>query len=442
MLKDMFDNPVSTTSQKTIAAINAFEDSYIGFGTDFAPIFEASDQDPECSIAAAYACLLGLFLETPDRLEIARKYYDRSRKFLSSSTDREQLFVSIVLAFHDNKLAKALEIIRRMAKDYPGDLFAAKLGQNLFFNIGKDDVMLWLADQVIDRHADCAYAYGMRAFGREQMSQLDAAEEDGRRATEMKRKEPWAHHAVAHVMLTQGRHNEGIKWMNDLSNEWEDRNSFMFTHNWWHQALFYLEQDDYETPLKLYDTKIWGVDKTYSLDQVNSISLLWRLEQLGVDVGDRWNDLGSYVAARTLINDQPFFDMHYAYALARSHQSEALAVLLDGMEKMAKEAPDLTSSSWAEVALPASRGFIAIANKNFMEAAKQLSLAQPRFQEIGGSHAQRDLFELAWVTSLVSAGDYEKALPILEGRIAFRKDVPMDMKLLVHAKALASGHIS
>jgi len=430
MQRDLFDNPLSTSSAATKAAIDGFIESYLAFGTDFAPIFDASDKDPDCLAAAAYGCLLGLFIETPDRLEIAGKYYQRMGASMGAGDDRERLFAAVIMAVHDNDIAGAVKLIRTLVTDYPGDLFAAKLGQNLYFNIGNDEGMLWLADQVIDHHADCAYAYGMRAFGREQMSMLDAAEEDGRRATEMRRKEPWAHHAVAHVMLTQGRHEEGIKWMGDLSDEWDDRNSFMLTHNWWHQALFYLELEDFKTPLELYDAKVWGVDKSYSLDQVNAISLLWRLEQLGVDVGDRWQDLGSHVAARSFINDQPFYDMHYAYGLARARQSDALGALMAGMEKMAAEAPDLTRKSWADVALPACRGFIAIVDEDYKSAVQQLRIAQPRFQEIGGSHAQRDLFELAWVTSLIKAGDVGAVSPLLEKRLKFRPHIPMEIDLM------------
>lgn len=430
MREDMFGNRLTTQSDQTVVAINQFVESYIGFGTDFAPIFEASDNDPDCAIAAAYAALLGIFMETPEGHAIARKYYAQAQSGMNKATEREQLFISCILDICDNRMGSLLKKLRQLVMDFPGDLFGAKLCQNTYFNIGDDETLLWVADSVIDRHTSCAYAYGMRAFGREQSSMLDLAEEDGRRATEMQRTEPWAHHAVAHVLLTQGRHDEGIKWMDDLSNEWEDRNSFMFTHNWWHQALFFLEQEDYETPLKLYDEKIWGVDKTYSLDQVNAISLLWRLEQLGVDVGDRWEDVSRYVAERQQTNDQPFYDMHYGYALARGGQTEALGRLMSGMEKMAIDAPDVTRKSWADVALPATRGFIAIAEGKFDEAVRWLSKAQPRYQEIGGSHAQRDLFELAWVTSLLEAGKFDEARPILEARVNFRQDVPMDARLL------------
>ncbi|MAL78521.1 MAG: tetratricopeptide repeat protein 38 family protein [Sneathiella sp.] len=434
MREDRFGNPVSTTSDHTVAVINRFMDSFIGFGTDFFPIFAASDEDPDCALAAAYACLLGVFFENAEGRRIAAGYYARMRTGAAEATERERQFIAIIRDLHDGKLDRLLATLRRHVKEFPRDLFAAKLAQNAFFNIGDDAALLWVADTVIGHHKSCAYAYGMRAFGREQSSLLALAEEDGRRATDMQRKEPWAHHAVAHVMLTQGRHEEGMQWMHELSGEWDDRNSFMLTHNWWHQALFHLEMEDFKTPLALYDNRVWGVDKSYSLDQVNAISLLWRLEQLGVDVGDRWQDIGTHVAGRELYNDQPFYDMHYGYALARAGQEEAIRRLLDGMEKLSREAPLTTRKAWAEVALPATKGFIAIARGDHREALHHLTPARPRYQEIGGSHAQRDLFELAWITSLLAAGEYETAQPVLEARVNFRQNVPMDARLLARAQ--------
>jgi hypothetical protein len=89
------------------------------------------------------------------------------------------------------------------------------------------------------------YLHGMLAFGWEQCHLLAQAEAAARHAIHLCRKEPWAHHALAHVMLTQGRIREGQAFMAEVSDTWTGLNSFMVTHNWWHQALFALELDDH-----------------------------------------------------------------------------------------------------------------------------------------------------------------------------------------------------
>ena len=48
---------------------------------------------------------------------------------------------------------------------------------------------------------------------------------------------------------------------------------------------------------------------------------------------------------------------------------------------------------WQGVALPASRGLLAHARRDWSLAVASLGQALPRLMVIGGSHAQRDLFE-------------------------------------------------
>jgi len=434
-MQDLYGNKITTGSVKSVDAIDRFTTSFIGFGTDFGAVFDASDEDPDCAIVNALAGLLGLFHETPDRLKIADKYFARARAAASRASAREQLVVSAVTALRSKDLPLALVCHRQLAEGYPRDLLSAKLGQTHYFNLGDDEGMLWLADQVIDAHKDTAYAHGMRAFGLEQMSRLDDAEEEARLATQMLRREPWAHHAVAHVMITQGRHEEGIEWMSSLSGEWADCNSFMYTHNWWHLALFHLESEAFDQALDMYDTHIWGRDKTYSQDQINAISMLWRLEIAGVDVGRRWEDVADHVVARTFANDQPFLDLQYVFALARAGRMDAVDSLLDGIAKQAASAPEITRDAWATVAAPAAKAFVAYAQGNYAQTLSLLGPARLHMQSIGGSHAQRDLFEQVWIQSLIKAQRTSVAIELIQARLDFRKPVKLDMSLMQLARS-------
>lgn len=432
-MKDVYGNTVTTHSAETVDAISRFSDSLIGYGTDFGIIFEASDADPDCALAAGLGGLLALFMETPDRLQLADKYFERALTAVPKATEREQILIEALAAIHTKNIQSALSCHRKLAELYPRDLLSVKIGQTHYFNLGDDDGMLWLADQVIDAHQDTAYAHGMRAFGLEQMSRLGEAEDEGRRATEMLRCDPWAHHAVAHVMITQGRTEDGINWMQDLSSEWDACNSFMYTHNWWHLALFHLENENFSAVLSLYDDFVWGRDRTFSQDQINAISLLWRLELAGVDVGDRWSDVSEKVAARTFVNDQPFLDMQYAFALAKGHKQQALTELLAGMAQEGGSGPVLTRRVWSQIAVPASHAFVAFANEDYATTIRLLEPIRAHMQGIGGSHAQRDLFEQVWIYSLLHENKFDVVLPLIKQRIAFRNPVKLDQSLLATA---------
>lgn len=281
-------------------------------------------------------------------------------------------------------MAKAIRLHEEQAREFPRDLASVKLGQYHLFNAGDSPGMLQLALAAKDAASDVPYLHGMLAFGYEQCHQLAEAEAAARQAIAMRRKEPWAHHALAHVMLTQGRHSEGRAFMQSVSDTWTGLNSFMVTHNWWHQALFAIELGDVDDVLRLYDERVWGVAKDYTQDQVNAISLLARLEIAGVDVGDRWGDVAKYIVKRTSDQVLPFLDVQYLYGLARAGRDEA-DVLMKNIEAQ-------SGGVWKRVAAPTARGMLAHVRGDYGVAAKELGKALPYMPEIGGSHAQRDLF--------------------------------------------------
>jgi hypothetical protein len=314
-------------------------------------------------------------------------------------------------------MAQAIRLHQEQVQEHPRDLASLKLGQYHLFNIGNAPGMLKLALAALPAAQDVPYLHGMAAFGWEQCHLLRQAESAARRAIAMCEKEPWAQHALAHIMLTQGRLSEGLAFMQQVSPTWTALNSFMVTHNWWHLAVFALELGQSDEALRLYDQQVWGVVKDYTQDQIGAVSLLARLELAGVDVGERWQDVAGYLLAR--LNDQvlPFLDMQYLYGLARAGRSEA-QTLMHNIETFATAAPTPAQASarrvWQEVGLPASRGLLAHAQGDHETAVRQLGSVLPRLPEIGGSHAQRGLFEQIHLDALIRSGHWVGAQHLVQ----------------------------
>ena len=280
---------------------------------------------------------------------------------------------------------------------------SVKLGQYHCFNTGDCPGMLKLALAVLPHAADVPYVHGMAAFGYEQCHLMREAEASARCAIAMCRKEPWAHHALAHVMLTEGRLAEGLAFMESVSDTWIGLNSFMVTHNWWHMALFLIDLGRDAEALAVYDEHAWGVVKDYSQDQIGAVSLLARLELAGIDVGRRWDDVADHLRQRQADHVLPFLDLQYLYGLARAGRPEA-GVLLRNILAFAPDAPASTRAAWQRVCVPAAHGLVAYAQGNLPAAIEGLGTALPRMIEIGGSHAQRDLFEQVYLDALVRSG--------------------------------------
>lgn len=415
MWTDCLGNPVGLQHAGSLAGLDDFVGGFIASEARVVNILEAAAVD-EAPLVQAYAAALHMFAETGSASANARPFIDKALASPLTATPREQGFVAAVQAWVDGDAPRSARLLEQHLRDFPRDLVALKLAHYHLFNLGDSPGMLRTALLCLPAAADVPYLHGMLAFGWEQCHLLDQAEAAARRAIAMERKEPWAHHALAHVMLTQGRVHEGHTFLAEMSDCWVGLNSFMVTHNWWHQALFALELDRPGEALALYDRHVWGVAKDYSQDEVNAVSLLARLELAGAGVGDRWQDLADHLLQH--VDDQvlPFLDMQYVYGLARAGRPQADA-LLRNIEAHAAQVPPALQHAWQRVCVPASRGLLAHARGEWQRAVDELGQALPRLTEIGGSHAQRDLFAQVHLDALIRSGKLPAAQNLLQQQL-------------------------
>ncbi|MBC7469565.1 MAG: tetratricopeptide repeat protein [Ramlibacter sp.] len=415
MWTDSFGNPVGLQHAASLASLNDFADGFVASEARVGNILDAAAVD-EAPLVQVYAAALHMFAETRSASANARPFLHRALASPLAPTARERSFVAAVQAWVDGDVLRSAGVLEQHLRDFPRDLVALKLAHYHFFNLGDAPAMLRVALAALPAAADVPYLHGMLAFGWEQCHFLEQAEVSARKAIAMVRKEPWAHHALAHVMLTQGRIREGHAFLADVSDSWVGLNSFMVTHNWWHQALFALELDRHGEVLALYDNQVWGVAKDYSQDEVNAVSLLARLELAGVDVGDRWQDLADHLLQH--LDDQvlPFLDMQYLYGLARARRPQA-DQLLRNIEHHAAQVPPALQHTWQRVCVPASRGLLAHARGDWQRAVDELGQALPRLTEIGGSHAQRDLFSQVHLDALVRNDNLVAAQNLLQQHV-------------------------
>ncbi len=425
MLRDSQELDVTTDSPETIAAINRYTDQALAYGKDASVILKGIEADPTCAIANAHAAAMYLSHESADSRLKALPYLKAAKTYKAKATDREQLFISAVEAWATGAIDQSIAYTEAIAAKYPRDVIAVQLGQYHYFYQGNKERLLQIAEKVLPANPENHYLYGMIAFGLEQCHRLGEAEAMGRRATQLNRYNPWAHHAVAHVMETQGRLEEGIAWMESHSDTWENCNSMLYTHNWWHIALYYLEKLDFQKVLALYDTHVWGrAWKESPKDQIGAIQVLLRLELRGIDVGKRWEKLVPYLTRRIHEHALPFQDLHYVYALARAGQIELVNQMLLSMNEYAKTAKPYMQRTWIEVVVPAAQGMVAHARGHWETASVQLGSTLSYLYAIGGSHAQRDLFEQVYLDAWLRAEQNRQALHLLKKRVAAHRYVP------------------
>jgi hypothetical protein len=89
----------------------------------------------------------------------------------------------------------------------------------------------------------------------------------------------------------------------------------------------------------------------------------------------------------------PFQDLHYIFALTRAGYTDWANEMRMSMHKHALSINPYLRQKWLEVAIPMARGLVAYAKCEWSKAVYQLKPIFMRSHEIGGSHAQRALFE-------------------------------------------------
>lgn len=429
MTADCFGNALALEHAQSLGPINDFVEGLLACEARVVNVLGIAGSDASAYLQACCAAL-HMFAESRQASANARPFIDAALASPLAASARERRFVQAVKAWVDGDIAQTIQLLSEQVREHPRDLVALKLAHYHLFNSGDSPGMLRLSLAAMPAAGDVAWQHGMAAFAWEQCHFLPQAESAAHKALDMRAKEPWAQHALAHVMLTQGRIKEGAHFMQGASASWTGLNSFMVTHNWWHLALFRIEQGQHQEALDLYDSQVWGVAKEYSQDQIGAVSLLARLELCGVDVGARWQDVADHLALRTQDHVLPFLDMQYLYGLARAGRPQADELMRNieahansSLANVAHPASGRAFSEdsaqvWRSVCLPACRGLLAHARGDYLAALEPLSTALPHLLAIGGSHAQRDLFEQIHLHALIQCGRYSGAQNIIGQRLA------------------------
>jgi tetratricopeptide (TPR) repeat protein len=259
------------------------------------------------------------------------------------------------------------------------------------------------------------FVLGSYAFGLEESGDYAAAERAGRRAIELNPQDVWAAHAVAHVLEMQGRPREGIAWLDGLDGGWGEIHNFVF-HARWHRALFHLELERYDTVLDLYDREFRAESTEEYLDITNAVAMLWRLEQAGIDVGHRWDELAERSAALTDDHMMVFADVHYIMALAASGDRAGVARWEESSRRYAEAGGETQSQVMADIGLGLGEAIIAHRDGEWRRVVDRLSMLRPAIRGIGGSHAQRDLFQQMLIDAALRDGNLKLAKALLSER--------------------------
>ena len=434
MQQDIRGLPQTAASAEAMAAFDATVEAYMAFDRRTGDrMKETLALDPTMPLAL---CLKGCFL----LLFCKRALVPPAVKALAAARTaaeerganaRERLHMDGLELWLDGDLQGAAAVWDRILVDHPHDVIALRLAQYLHFYLGNAVAMrnsvarpLYAWDDGVAGHG---YVLGLKAFALEECGDYGAAEAAGRAAIERNPGDIWAAHAVAHVMEMQDRPEEGITWIEGLEPAWADCHNFIY-HVHWHRCLFRLEQGDHDSVLRDYDEKVRADQSEEFLDVINAVALLWRLEQRGIAVGNRWAELGEKCRDLSQDHRMIFGDAHYIMALAATQDSAAIEAAMSSLT-------DFSAGNGSEqeaarlIGLPLARAAVAHRGGRFGEAVDSLLPHREALNRVGGSRAQRDLFEQLLIDAALKAERKHLARALLSERALQRPNNPWNRRM-------------
>ena len=426
------------------AAVRNLDDTlshYLRFGIETGDCLKRTlAADPEMALAH---CMKGYFFMlfcVPALTGKARASLDAARRSVAErgATDRERRHLDALDAWIRGEFAQAAAHLEAALAGNPRDILALKLAHYLHFYLGDDENMRDSVGRVLHAWDDTVdgygYVLGLNAFALEEAGAYEEAERAGRAAVERNPADLWAVHAVAHVMEMQDRRREGIAWVRESEPRLGECNNFGY-HLWWHLALFHLDLQEVDSVLRLYDERMRADLSDEYLDICNATSMLWRLEERGVDVGDRWNELAERCEARTSDHQMVFPDVHFLLALAAGGRDAAVERMLDSMRAFSEgTATQQVVTNTVGIAL--GRAIAHWYRGEYAQVVDTLAPVRYRLALIGGSHAQRDLFHQILIAAALGCARYETARTLLCERAARKPRNPWTWTR--YAQALAA----
>ena len=424
---------ISTASVKAAAAYDHLITGYLTQRADTpARLTALLEADPDFALAH---CMKGYFAmlaykqaTVPAAVEAART----AQSLAADATPRERSHIAALTAWAEGELDRTIALWESILRTYPLDVVAFRLAHFANFWLGRPQDMVSSVERVIPAWSEDIPGYASilacHSFAHEEAGNYLVAEPSGRRAIELDPGDLWAAHAVAHVMEMQGRRSEGIEWLTALAPNWEGSHNLQH-HLWWHCALFKLEYGDNGSVLELYDTRFRNLAAPLTvaapdvyIDVQNAASTLFRLQRLGVDVGNRWEELADKAVARVGDCVSAFTLPHWLMALTATGRTAAAQRMIDAMRAFANgrgTVPRIVR----DYALPIAEAQLAYAAERYAEVVALMRPAIGGMYRLGGSHAQQDVLEQFFVDAALKAGSTADIRLALE-RVAGRRPIP------------------
>jgi tetratricopeptide (TPR) repeat protein len=421
-------------------AVRAFT---LGYGDANAHLTTALEHAPGCPMATLLQLWLRLLSNNSAIIaEVGLQLADiTDGGWADNWNDREKGHLAALRLASERRWPSAVAVLDRLLMRYPHDLAAHQCAMRLDSYLGRFHRSAGRAARALPFWSKEQPNYGIVlsffGFGLEESGDYARAEDVSREAAILEPYGYWPHHTVSHVLEMTGRPTDGMEWMDSRFEFWSSPKNNNCAHIWWHKALFHIDLGQCDEALAIYDEKVVPLVRPVGFQLCNLTALLWRLETLGCDAGDRWAYQHALFQKQSRDVCNPFGEIRAVIAALRTGDRPAFETLLSGMRAAANDGSEI-APAYGDVAVPIAEAMARFVDGAYGDAVNLLLPVRANLSRMGGSVAQRDLIEWTLTAAAVRAGERGVALSLANERLAFKPDSFVNQRFRTEAEAISA----
>ena len=424
-LKDRYDLPISTSSPQAAERFQEGMDRLLSqnFGPEekLQRSIEADEGFAMAHAALAYNWMLRV------QLAEAKESIKRAQSLAAGVTRREAQHIECIALFVAGNGPQSLALIREHLAEFPRDAMMSRLAQRHFMQgcsgagvANFPEELFAMLTELEPHYGDDWSFLGQYAFAHHETGLLEKAYQFAQRSLDLRPTNAVASHSVTHVFFERGDPIGGGDFLGNWLLSFDKRATYHI-HLSWHQALFELAMGRYQQAVALYESDIRpSVVARSPSSLADSASLMWRMQvYAGVAPPVPWEEVRDQAAPAADRPGPPFRDAHAALAFSAAGDDKALGRMMDGLREVAHKGNAVAE----EVTLPLVQGIHAFAQGDYSQAVQLMEPIAGQLTRLGGSHAQREVFEDTLLEAYLRAEQFDKAESMLQSRLKQRASV-------------------
>ena len=367
----------------------------------------------------------GRLLQLRARIPEAKAAAARARSLADRVTARERRHIEAIALSIDGGPGEALAMVRAHVAEFPRDALPLSLALGVFGLLGfsgrrdHHEAQLALLEELAPHWGDDWWFLGYLGWAHIETGAVATGTRLVERSLAGNPRNAHAAHQRVHGYFEAGDAVGGAGFVEDWLKGYE-REGQLHCHLSWHLALFELARGNAERAGAIYLDNIRPsvAEAAPMLVLADAASFLWRWRFYGVapQLDAEWAEVAAHARRHFPRASLAFADLHAALAEAATGDADSLEGRIAGLRGLARDG----RLPPGEVAPALAAGAAALGRGDNAEAACVLEAALVELPRIGGSHAQREVFEDSLIIAYLRSGQSAKATPLLRARLSRR----------------------